>query len=135
MKMFVYIVVALSGVFMFANGIYMLYDPVSWYYRVPTVPATGPFNQHFLRDIGIIYLLIGAGFVLGIYFPRQRVWMWSAATLWLVLHGFFHLWEIAVGICGKDAITRNWFAVYLPAVIGIPCIIWAFFQPTKKTKS
>jgi hypothetical protein len=52
---------ALLGIAMFMNSVYMLYDPLAWYFLVPTIPATGPFNQHFLCDIGIAYLLVGAG--------------------------------------------------------------------------
>ncbi|MCW6530777.1 hypothetical protein [Sphingomonas lycopersici] len=114
---------ALLGVAMGVNGIVMLYDPQFWYYAVPTVPATGPFNQHFIRDIGIIYVMIGAGYVTGIFFPAQRIWLWAAATAWLSLHGFFHLWEIGVGICGADTILKNGHAVYLPAIIGFLGIV------------
>jgi hypothetical protein len=31
---------ALLGIAMFINGVYMLYDPLAWYFLVPTVPAT-----------------------------------------------------------------------------------------------
>lgn len=135
MKTFVYTVMGISGAFMFANGIYMLYDPLAWYLMVPTVPATGPFNQHFLRDIGITYLMIGAGYTIGMFLRRQLIWMWSAATLWLALHGFFHLGEIAVGICGIDVIAQNWFAVYLPAVIGLFAVVWACVQPSTAARA
>ncbi|KJC60332.1 hypothetical protein UP10_13405 [Bradyrhizobium sp. LTSPM299] len=135
MTAFVQIVIGLLGAFMFANGIYMLYDPLAWYLMVPTVPATGPFNQHFLRDIGTIHLMIGAGYIIGMFLPRQRLWMWSAATLWLALHGFFHVWEIAVGICSTDVIAQNWFAVYLPAVIGLAGVVWVYFQPPKDAQA
>lgn len=114
---------ALLGIGMFVNGIVMLYNPAFWYFAVPTVTATGPFNQHFIRDIGLIYLMIGAGYLIGIFAPAQRVWLWAAATLWLGLHGFFHLWEIGVGYCGADTIAKNGHAVYLPAIIGLIGIV------------
>ena len=34
------------------NGVLMLLAPEAWYHAVPTVPGTGPFNPHFVRDIG-----------------------------------------------------------------------------------
>lgn len=119
----------LLGLGMFLNGVYMLVDPLSWYLIVPTVPGTGSFNQHFVRDIGISYLLVGAGYVYGVYFPAQRLWLWSSATLWLALHAVFHLWEIAVGICGAETIIQNGFAVHLPAVIGLVGVVWALRPP------
>lgn len=115
----------LLGIGMFLNGIYMLYDPLSWYYVVPTVVGTGPFNQHFIRDIGIIHLLVGAGYVVGLYLTVQRVWMWSASTIFLGLHGIFHLWEVAVGICGPETIAQNGALVHLPAILGLIGVVWA----------
>lgn len=32
-----------------ANGIFMLVGPENWYFSVPGVTTTGPFNQHFVR--------------------------------------------------------------------------------------
>lgn len=47
-------VAVLFGVALAANGIFMLVAPENWYFAVPGVTSTGPFNQHFLRDIGLI---------------------------------------------------------------------------------
>ncbi len=47
------------GLAALANGVYMLLAPESWYFAVPGVTTTGPFNQHFVRDIGLIFLLLG----------------------------------------------------------------------------
>jgi len=32
---------------------------------VPCVTSTGPFIQHFLRDIGLIFVFLGGAFLLG----------------------------------------------------------------------
>jgi hypothetical protein len=45
---------SLLGAGSVANGLYMLALPTAWYFAVPGVTTTGPFNQHFLRDIGLI---------------------------------------------------------------------------------
>ena len=45
---------ALNGLFLFGNGLFMLLAPSTWYHFVPGVTHTGPFNQHFIRDIGLI---------------------------------------------------------------------------------
>lgn len=95
----------LNGLLNVGNGLYMLVDPATWYVIVPTVTGTGPFNQHFIRDIGMSHLLVGIGYLWGIAALAQRVWMWGAAASWLTLHSLFHIWEIAVGICGSDVIV------------------------------
>jgi hypothetical protein len=45
------------------NGAWMLSSPFSWYEYLPAaVPHTGPFNSHFVRDIGVAYSVAGLGF-------------------------------------------------------------------------
>ena len=113
------------GVAAIANGTFMLIDPERWYLDVPGVTTTGPFNQHFVRDIGLIFLLLGGAFLLGAARPDLRVPFWGAATIWLSGHALFHFWEVAVGICGTSALARDFPAVTLPAIIGLTITIWS----------
>ena len=53
-----------------ANGVFMLIDPERWYLNVPGVTTTGPFNQHFVRDIGLIFLFLGGAFLIGAVRPE-----------------------------------------------------------------
>ena len=108
-----------------ANGIFMLVSPEAWYFAVPGVTTTGPFNQHFVRDIGLIFLFVGTAFLVGAVLPRYRIVLWAAPTLWLWGHALFHFWEVAVGICGPSALARDFPAVTLPAIIGTVLVLWA----------
>jgi hypothetical protein len=116
---------AVLGVAAVANGLYMLVSPEHWYLLVPGVTTTGPFNQHFIRDIGLIFLFVGAAFLVGAATVRYRVVLWAASTLWLAAHALFHLWEVAVGICEPSAIARDFPAVTLAAIIGAVLTLWA----------
>ena len=111
-----------------ANGLFMLALPESWYFAVPGVTTTGPFNQHFIRDIGLIFLFLGTAFLIGVALPRYRIVLWAASTLWLWGHALFHFWEVAVGICGSSALVRDFPAVTLPAIIGAVLTLWAIAQ-------
>jgi len=111
------VVAVLLGTGLAANGAYMLADPTDWYFAVPGVTTTGPFNQHFVRDIGLIFVLIGAAYLWGAYRPAVRATLWGASALWLAGHALFHVWEVAVGICGTSALARDFPAVTLPAII------------------
>jgi uncharacterized protein YjeT (DUF2065 family) len=119
------IMVAFNGLLLSANGIFMLIAPAVWYELVPGVTDTGFFNQHFIRDIGIIQLFLGVAFGLGMIRPEWRIGLWGAATLWLSAHAIFHLWEVAVGICAPSAILRDFPGVSLPAIIGMVLTLWA----------
>jgi uncharacterized protein YjeT (DUF2065 family) len=124
----VFIMVAYNGLLLSVNGIFMLIAPEAWYEFVPGVPDTGPFNQHFIRDIGIIQLFLGLAFGIGMFRPEPRIWLWAAATLWLSAHAVFHLWEVAVHISAPSAILRDFPAVSLPAIIGVILTLWAVRQ-------
>lgn len=108
-----------------ANGLYMLVNPANWYFLVPGVTTTGPFNQHFLRDIGLIYVITGAALLIGALRPRDRAVLWSVAALWHAGHAVFHGWEVAVGICGPSALARDFPAVTLPTLVALALAGWS----------
>jgi len=108
-----------------ANGVFMLVSPTAWYLSVPGVTTTGPFNQHFVRDIGLIFLFVGTAFILGAVRQPYRVILWAAPTLWLTGHALFHFWEVAAGICEPSVIVRDFPAVTLPAILGAALTFWA----------
>lgn len=121
------------GIGAIANGTFMLIDPELWYLEVPGVTTTGPFNEHFVRDIGLIFLLLGGSFLLGAARPHRRVAFWAAPSIWLAGHALFHFWEVAVGICGPSALARDFPAVTLPAVTGICITVWAMAEAGNET--
>ena len=47
---------ALLALALFMNGVAMMGAPLSWYGFVPGVAATGPFNEHFVSDVGAAYV-------------------------------------------------------------------------------
>jgi hypothetical protein len=116
---------AILGLGALANGTYMLLSPAGWYFAVPGVTTTGPFNQHFIRDIGIIFLFLGAAFLIGAARPEYRTILWGAASLWLGCHALFHFWEVVAGICGPSALARDFPAVTLPAIVGAAMTLWS----------
>jgi uncharacterized protein YjeT (DUF2065 family) len=124
----VLIMVAFNALFLSLNGIFMLVAPAVWYEFVPGVTDTGFYNQHFIRDIGLIQLFLGIAFGVGMFRPERRIGLWAAATLWLCAHAVFHLWEVAVGICAPSVILRDFPAVSLPAIVGAALTLWAIRQ-------
>ncbi|MES2042999.1 MAG: hypothetical protein V4475_03930 [Pseudomonadota bacterium] len=121
----------LLGLFLLGNGLVMLADPVRWYFAVPGVTTTGPFNQHFLRDIGLIYMMMGGGFLAGIVRQCERVVIWAASTLWLAGHALFHFWEVSAGICGPSALVRDFPGVTTPAILGLALTVAAMRLPAR----
>jgi hypothetical protein len=117
----------LMGFAAIANGAFMLVSPGEWYLLVPGVTTTGPFNQHFIRDIGLIFVFVGTAYLMGAAKPAYRVVLWAAPTLWLAAHALFHFWEVAAGICAPSDLVRDFPAVTLPAIIGALLTLWAAY--------
>lgn len=118
-----------------ANGVFMLASPGAWYAAVPGVTTTGPFNQHFIRDIGLIYVLMSAGLLIGAARPGPRAALWTATATWISGHALFHVWEVAVGICAPSALLRDFAAVHLPALLTWLLALWALPPaPTAKRR-
>ena len=120
------VLAGILGAGLAGNGIFMLTAPEAWYFAVPGVTTTGPFNQHFLRDIGLIFVLIGSGFAFGAVRSGSRALLWSMGAIWLSGHALFHFWEVAVGICGPEVLSRDFPAVTLPALIAVALSVWSF---------
>ncbi|WP_070152849.1 hypothetical protein [Sphingobium phenoxybenzoativorans] len=117
---------AVLGIGAAVNGLFMLISPANWYFAVPGVTTTGPLNQHFVRDIGLIFLLVAIAMLTGVVRPAARLPLWSAAALWLAGHALFHFWEVAVGICGTGALAQDFPAVTLPAILTAGLALWAW---------
>jgi hypothetical protein len=118
-------IATLLGLGAIANGLIMLAVPMDWYYAVPGVTDTGPFNQHFLRDIGLIYVFIGIALLVGVLRPEARTYLWGAAAAWQIGHAIFHILEVVVGICGPHALARDFPDVTLPAIVTLMLAIWS----------
>jgi len=78
------------------NGLAMLVAGPFWYGTVPGVTATGPFNPHFVQDIGLAFL--AAALALGARAWRSRYWPAAVAGAgFLAAHALLHLVMIVGG--------------------------------------
>ena len=112
------LIAALLALTMGANGVAMLAAGRWWYGAVPGVPMTGPFNPHFVKDIGAAYLVVGVAFGWLAARPTPAARGASvAAALFLGLHAGVHLTD-AIGdpACLAD-LARDFPGVLLPALL------------------
>lgn len=102
------------GVGYILNGAFMLLAPQLWYDTIPGMPFFGPFNRHFVRDISLIYLVSGGGFVWGLL-RRQHAYLVVAAA-WPALHALYHVqvW-VARGFALDEIFVVNVAAIQFPA--------------------
>jgi hypothetical protein len=101
-----------------ANGLFMLADGPRWYQSVPGVVHTGPFNPHFVADIGAAFLAAGAALIARAWRPA----LWPAAVAgaaFIGLHGLIHVVDIAAGRAHDAATDAG--LVIVPAAL----TLWA----------
>ena len=119
----------LIAVAMCGNGLAMLTAGPWWYGAVPGVTETGPFNPHFVKDIGAAYLLVGAAFAwLAARVTPMARGAAAAAAGFLGLHAAIHLAEAAGAPAGLADLARDFPGVILPALVAA-FLVAAPYQP------
>jgi len=105
------------GLFAASNivlGAWMLIDPIHWYYNLPAnVPATGPANEHFIRDIGCVFAIMGLALAVAAVRPARRLPTLIGVTAWYVAHALVHVLDTVRGLLPPDQLL-----VDLPGVYG-----------------
>lgn len=120
----------LLAVSMGGNGLVMLVAGPWWYHAVPGVSGTGPFNPHFVKDIGAAYVTASAGLAWLALRPAEAIARGAAmaGALFLVLHGAIHLAEAIGDPAGLADLGRDFPGVILPAILAA----WVAWPPTRK---
>jgi peptidoglycan/LPS O-acetylase OafA/YrhL len=107
---------SLVGLVSAINGLLMLLDGEGWYGRIPGVPETGPYNAHFVEDIGIAFLVAGLALVAAAW--RPRYWPASAAAAaFLAGHALLHLAGLFTGHSHHAGFDLM--AIILPAALAV----------------
>jgi hypothetical protein len=106
------------GIGLALNGIIMLAAPYDWYLALPGVAETGPFNPHFVRDIGAAYLAAGAP-LLWLAARPAALAAAQAGAAFLTLHALVHVWDVAEGREHLHQLAVDLPAVFLPAALAI----------------
>ena len=106
------------GIGMLANAGWMLAGPMHWYEELPAaVPDTGPFNPHFVRDIGCAFLAVGAALCWAARSTRLRYPLVCVAATFLVAHAILHVYDTATGALPHSHWWLDLPGVYAPAVL------------------
>lgn len=107
-----------SGLGNLANGAWMLAAPAHWYATLPAaVPDFGPLNEHFVRDIGSAFTMLGTALVWGALQPAVRFPVLVLVTLFSGLHALVHVFDTGRGLVGPEHWAIDFPAVYLPTVV------------------
>lgn len=106
------------------NGIAMLATPLAWYHAIPGVTATGPFNAHFVRDIGVVFLTLSFAGALAFVRPRAGGAALLVAAAWPAGHSLVHIWDHAAGRLPPSGLVPDLVLVLLPSLAAVLLALW-----------
>ena len=120
------IVFLLSGLGNVGNGLWMLADPYGWYVGLPAaVPDFGPYNEHFVRDIGCTFSMLGFLLLSGAAVPAMGLPALVATTLFSAMHALVHVYDTARGFVAPAHWTIDMPGVYAPTLV-LVALTWAY---------
>jgi hypothetical protein len=119
-------------VFMVANGLWMLVAPDSWYSELPAgVPDTGHFNPHFVRDVGVSFAVLGAGFGWCAANLERCYPVYLGLTAWFAGHAAVHV----AGILAGRLPPAHWGVDALPVFLPTMLLLALSFPPVWRRAS
>lgn len=124
-----------QAIFLGGGGLAMLFAGLWWYDATPGVTATGPYNAHFVRDIGAAFLVCGGAHAAFALRPRQAWPALAAAAAFLVLHAAVHVFDAVCGTRPLQDIARDFGGVFLPALISLGLTVWGAPSAQKELRN
>jgi hypothetical protein len=121
------ILAAFLALILGVNAVAMLFAARWWYGAVPGVTATGPFNPHFIKDIGAAYLAVAAALAWSATRPTAGAGAAMFAAGFLGLHALIHVADEIAGGHAMAEFIRDFPGVFVPALLS-GWIAW----PTRK---
>lgn len=113
--MFSRLTVYACALILIALGLAMLLDGALWYTLTPGVIATGPYNPHFVADIGFAFL--ASGMVLGIGAWMGHRTLMLAGISWPALHAGLHAFGlVTMGPASTAALWAELLGVIAPVI-------------------
>jgi hypothetical protein len=99
------------------NGGLMLSAPQFWYGAVPGVIESGPFNSHFVRDIGLGFLSAGCALGTAGWYTAIARPLVAVASIFLLGHALLHLAEMALHGSTPGHAVRDFALIVVPALL------------------
>lgn len=113
--MFARLIVYACALVLIATGLAMLLFGPLWYAQTPGVMMTGPYNAHFVLDIGFAFLASGLVLAVGGWMGARSLMI--AGLSWPALHAALHLVGlVTMGPASAAALWTELFGVIAPVL-------------------
>lgn len=100
------------------SGMWMLISPVHWYQNFPgRIPDFGPLNEHFVRDLGCIFVLLSIISFKSVLNKEWRSFTLSVLQVWFSFHALVHLFDTFRGLVAYEHLYMDIPLCYLPPIL------------------
>lgn len=109
-----------SSIFLgnFFSGLWMLASPVNWYENFPgRIPDFGPLNEHFVRDLGCVFLLLSLISFKSIFDSSLRKNTLFILQVWFSAHAAVHLFDTFRGLVAIEHLYMDIPLCYIPPIL------------------
>ncbi len=111
-----------------ANGLIMLAAPLLWYQLTPGVVVTGPFNSHFIRDIGLAFVGTSCSALLIFSTQYKKFAAIAAPIIFIGGHSIFHLLVFVHHQPSAIDIARDMTLIVIPSILFCALLISHHFK-------
>jgi len=96
----------------------MLAAPFHWYLTLPgAIPDTGPANEHFIRDLGSLFVVMGLALLVAAFRPQLRLPVLLGVLAWYLLHCAVHVSDTITGRLGASHWLLDIPGIYAPSLL------------------
>lgn len=114
---------AVFGLLSLLNAAIMLSAPEWWFWTTPGVSGSGPYNPHFVKDVGLTFLVLGVAAGAALAVPQYRLPLLGVFVAWNFGHAVLHVVDIATGCLPPENIATDTPLVIVPAFIAALLLI------------
>jgi hypothetical protein len=115
------LLILVAGLNYLLTGLALLVAP-TWFFE--NIGTFGPFNRHYLGDLGAFLLPIGIGLLLAARQPRQHYLLIAVVATGNIIHASNHIYD---AILGQEALAR-WFSDTIPLVFFASIFMLVFWD-------
>jgi len=113
----------------FVLGVWAYFAPLNWYTTFPGMgmswlPVLGPYNEHFVKDVGAMFLALGVLSALAVYYLANRAVIVITAASWSIFNALHLIYHVGMlHMYGTRDLVLNAISLSLILVISLLLLV------------
>ena len=110
-------------------GVWAYFAPLNWYSTFPGMgmhwlPVLGPYNEHFVKDVGAMFLALGVLSALAVYYLANRAVIVITAASWSIFNALHLIYHVGMlHMYGTRDLVLNAISLSLILVISLLLLV------------